>query len=115
MDPFVVVVGFAAAIACIAYRGVRRRLQARQLAERGRTVAGRIVSLSAAKMKSVTRYMVAYEYEVEGRVYKGMSRLTRTQHDRLSQGGPIALVYLPDRPEVALPEFRLPPTSHAHR
>jgi hypothetical protein len=31
MDPLVVVVGFAAAIACIEYRGVLRRLKARQL------------------------------------------------------------------------------------
>ena len=108
MEWLLVVVLFVAGIGYAIYRGTRRSTELRTLAERGRPVAGRVTLLTRRMTKSGRRLQVVYEYQVEGRVYTGNSMLTRGEHDSLSQGGPIVLVYLPDDPRIVAPEFRLP-------
>jgi hypothetical protein len=113
MEWLLVVALFAAGIAFAIYRGTRRSVELRTLAERGRPVAGRVTLLTRRMTKSGRRLLAVYEYQVEGRTYTGNSMLTRAQHASLSQGGPIVLVYLPEDPRIAAPEFKLPDEQRA--
>ncbi|HSN72280.1 MAG TPA: DUF3592 domain-containing protein [Steroidobacteraceae bacterium] len=113
MEWMLIVVAFAGAVAYVIYRGTRRSTQLRELAERGRPVAGRVASISNRMTKSGRRLHVVYEYQVDGRSHTGNSLLTRAEHDSLAKGGPIVVVYLPEDPTVAAPEFKLPSRSDA--
>lgn len=113
MESMLVVVAFAAAVAYAIYRGTRRGTELRELAERGRPVAGRVSLLTQRMTKSGRRLQVTYEYQVDGRVYTGNALLTRAEHASLSQGGPVVIVYLPDKPQVAAPEFKMPASGRA--
>jgi len=108
MEWMLVVVVFAGGVAYALFRGTRRSAELRVLAERGRPVAGRVTLLSRRMTKSGRRLQVAYEYQVDGRVHSGNTLVTPAEFASLSQGGPIVLVYLPDDPRVAAPEFKLP-------
>jgi hypothetical protein len=44
--------------------------------------------------------LVEYRFQVRGRRYEGISRITRGRFARLTLGGNIEIAYLPDRPQI---------------
>lgn len=44
--------------------------------------------------------LVQYQFQVRGRRYEGLARISRGRFFRLSLGGKIEIAYLPDRPQV---------------
>jgi hypothetical protein len=44
--------------------------------------------------------LVQYRFQVRGRRYEGLARISRGRFFRLSLGGKIEIAYLPDRPQV---------------
>lgn len=82
-----------------------RIIQMRELAARGVLIIGTVVERKAMLPGGLPRLSnarrIAYIYKVStGAEYKATARVSPAEWGRLSEGGAIELVYLPDRPRV---------------
>jgi hypothetical protein len=95
---------FVAAFGLVIWRGYRRAKQIHELKAHGQQTHGTIVARRKFNTRSGTRWMIVYEYNVDGRIRKHRSNVSREEWQSLAEGQLIALRYLPHRPSVVAPE-----------
>ena len=105
MDWWVVPSLFVAGLAVVLWRGYRRAQQIHELKIHGQQTHGTVVARRKFSTRSGTRWVIVYEYNVDGQVRKHRSSLSRQEWDSFAEGQLIALRYLPHRPSVVAPEI----------
>ena len=105
MDWWVVPLLFVAGLGIVMVRGYQRAREIQELKVHGQPTHGTIVAKRRFSAKSGTRWVIVYEYNVDGRVRKHRSHVSRQDFDSLAEGQLIALRYLPHRPSVVAPEL----------
>lgn len=97
---------FIAFVILTALRGSRKTSDVRGLLREGASVQGVVLSKQSLSGGSPTsRWLLVYEYTVEGRKRTGRSLVSDAQARSVAVGQPIALKYLPSNPRISAPEL----------
>lgn len=96
---------FIAFIVLTAIKGYRRASQIHVLIHQGQLAQGRIVAIRRFGTAAGHRWMLVYEYDVDGQQRKQRSFVSREEAQRMREADSIALRYLPASPAVAAPMF----------
>jgi hypothetical protein len=103
---------FVAALGFVFWRGSQRAKEIQELKVHGQPTHGTIVARRKFSTKSSSRRVIVYEYNVDGRVRKHRSHVSREDFESLTEGQLIALRYLPHRPSVVAPEIVIAKSKH---
>jgi hypothetical protein len=103
----------AGVLGIVAWRGYNRAREIHELKAHGQPTHGTIVARHKFNTKSGSRWVITYEYNVDGRPRKHRSHLSRQEFDTFTEGQLIALRYLPHRPTVVAPEIVIAKSKRA--
>lgn len=97
---------FIAFVILTALRGSRRTSDVRVLLREGAPVRGVLLSKQSLSGGSpASRWLLVYEYTVEGRKRTGRSLVSDDQARALAVGQPLDLRFLPSNPRIVAPAF----------
>lgn len=93
---------FLTVVAWFIYSLVRRGLDLKKLAAEGTTATGKIVAKEYRKVGKRRRSpILTYEFQdAFGALHRRTIHVATTVYEAHQPGGPIAVVYLPDRPQT---------------
>ena len=85
------------------WRVRQRGLELKQLTERGVDATGTVVSMPSFRGKSgVPTRQLRYEFQDQlGATHTHTITVSESERTQYVEGGPIAIVYLPDKPQVS--------------
>ena len=107
MDWWFVPLLFAGVFGVMVWRTYRRAQQIRELKVHGQPTHGTIVARHKFNTRTGLRWVIVYEYDVDGRTRKYRSHVSREEYESFKEGQLIALRYLPHRPSVVAPEIAI--------
>jgi hypothetical protein len=105
MDWWVVPLLFVGGLGFVVWRGYTRAREIHELKIHGQPTHGTIVARNKFNTKPGSRWVIVYEYNVDGQVRKHRSHVSREEFESFKEGQLIALRYLPHRPTVVAPEI----------
>ena len=71
-----------------------------RLSTQGETVEGIIQTKRTAEGEATTAYFFGYEFEVDGQVYTGETRVPEERYNTTPEGASVRILYFPSNPEL---------------